>query len=66
MDVENTDPAGQDPDDSDSPGNGRTVPKSKDGVWTTWTSEKSNFEPEEDAPAQAGETENAGNPDEDA
>jgi hypothetical protein len=66
MDTENTDPAGQDPGASDSPGNGRTIPKSNDGIRTTWTSEKSNFEPEEDAPAQAGETENAGDPEGDA
>lgn len=66
MDTENTDPARQDPGDSDSPGNGRTIPKSNDGVWSTWTSDKSSFEPEEDTPAQAGGTENAGDPDDEA
>jgi hypothetical protein len=66
MDKENTDPAGHDAGGSDSPGNGTTIPKSSDGVWTTWTSEKSSFEPEEDAPAQGGETGNAGDPEEGA
>jgi hypothetical protein len=66
MDKEIRDPAEQDPDDSSSPANGNTVPKSNDGVWTTWTPDKSNFEPEEDTPAQAGESENAGDSDEQA
>jgi hypothetical protein len=45
-------PAEQDPDNSSSPGNGATIPKSRDGVWATSTPGKSTFEPEEDVPAQ--------------
>jgi hypothetical protein len=44
--------AEQDPDKASSPGSGSTIPKSKDGVWVTSTPGGSNFEPEEDVPAQ--------------
>lgn len=47
--------AEQDPEKTSSPG--RTIPKSKDGVWITSTPGGSSFEPEEDAPAgDGGET----------
>jgi hypothetical protein len=44
--------AEQDPDETGSPESGSTIPKSKDGVWVTSTPGGSNFEPEEDVPAQ--------------
>ena len=53
-------PAEQDPNNSSSPGNGTTIPKSRDGVWATSTPGKSTFEPEEDVPAQDGGAESTG------
>jgi len=48
MDKDKAVPAEQEPHNS-KPGNGSTIPKSKDGVWATSTPGKSTFEPEEDA-----------------
>lgn len=60
MDKDRAAPAEQDPDESGSPGNGSTIPKSKDGVGATTTPEKSNFEPEEDDPAEDSEAKYTG------
>jgi hypothetical protein len=53
MDNDNAAPAEQDPNNSGSAGPGSTIPKSADGVSITSTPDGSNFEPEEDAPADA-------------
>lgn len=47
MDKDKAVPAEQEPQNS-KPGDGSTIPKSKDGVWATSTPGKSTFEPEED------------------
>jgi hypothetical protein len=54
MDQDPAAPAEQDPEKTSSPGSGRTIPKSKDGVWITSTPDGSSFEPEEDVPARDG------------
>lgn len=55
MDRDGAAPAEQNPDNSGSPGDGSTIPKSTDGVRATTTPGKSNFEPEEDVPAEDSE-----------
>ena len=54
MDQDPAAPPEQEPEKTSSSGIGRTIPKSKDGVWITSTPGGSSFEPEEDAPAGDG------------
>jgi hypothetical protein len=61
MDKDSAAPAGRDPENSGSPGDGSTIPQSEDGVAVTSTPGGSHFEPEEDLPRESEE--NLGEPD---